>query len=114
MTLYLIAPQRQPPAALTGSFSGMVYVVQETRVWEEVCFLQMQKQKKKSVGGGCAARRIDIHRQPRAQMLVMHLAGVALCCTSWCGEIMLRITVSRELAVYRVSIHYNYSNRTPT
>lgn len=68
-TLYLIAPQRQPPAALAGSFSCIVLFLFDSR--ENACLgvcLLFEKQNKKSIGGGAAVDN---------QMLVIHLAGVA-------------------------------------
>ena len=54
-TLYLIAPQRQPPAALAGSFSCIVIFLFDSR--ENVCLgvcLLLEKRNKKSIGGGAA------------------------------------------------------------
>lgn len=66
-TLYLIAPQRQPPAALTGSFSCIVLFLFDSidNACLGVCLL-LKKQIKKSIGRGRAAvvRSQVVHGHP--------------------------------------------------
>lgn len=78
-TLYLIAPQRQPPAALTGNFSCMVLFIFDSG---ENClrvYLLLEKQKKKSVFEDDAQlyEYVKLLMGIPPQMLVIHLAGVA-------------------------------------